>query len=356
MGVCVAAASVSCSNELVDDGLRPVGGNDSDGISFVVADNNTRGGSFGNRPGLSTRASVTTTDNMYKSAFAIYGDMSNLDSSNQIVIFNGTEVEDFDQDDKWTYSDVRYWFPDREFSFTAIHPAKVVGSNELPKIDYNDGSMSFDYTLPSDHQATDILVAGHRRKYTAGYSTDFVELNFGHIMTRINFVANIDKNSKIEIKSITIRNIASEASYSVKPAEIMPGASSTSDLAGSAWSTPTVPVMISKVAETNKIEMSVNNSTGIMSVSLFPEKDALILIPQDVSDNMIVEVTYSTGGTDIEKIEGNLSTVSSVKSWAAGKLYTYSFTIEDNNDYIVFSKPNVEDWKEASGASYIIMD
>ena len=100
MGLCVATAAVSCSNELVDENQLSVG-SESDMISFVVADNNTRGGSFGNRPGSSTRASITTTDNIEQNSFAVYGDMKALDSSNNpIIIFNGDEVSH--NGSKWT--------------------------------------------------------------------------------------------------------------------------------------------------------------------------------------------------------------------------------------------------------------
>ena len=155
-GLCVASMAVSCSNDQVIDDLPPAGGNDSDMISFMVADNNTRGGSFGNRPGLSTRASITTTDNIEQKSFAVYGDMKALDSSNNsIVIFNGDEVKH--DGIEWKYSNLRYWFANYDYSFTALYPY-TENKAAIQNLKYTDNSLSFTYS-PSTY--TDYLAIIH---------------------------------------------------------------------------------------------------------------------------------------------------------------------------------------------------
>ncbi|MDE7347528.1 MAG: fimbrillin family protein [Muribaculaceae bacterium] len=355
MGLCVATAAVSCSNEVVDENCLPVG-SESDMISFVVADDNTRGGSFGNRPGSSTRGSVTTSESMKKNPFAVYGDMTNLDSSNPITLFFKEPVSY--NNSKWTYANTRYWFPNYEYSFLAIHPSTAIPSEgstngEITNFDYKgDASVSFDYTSPSDYsQATDILIAGHRRKYTASTDDKTVVLSFGHIMSRLNFVANLE-NSNIEVTGITIEGIVSKAKYSVRPEIISSGNTETSDLTGTLWSEHSGSTNISK----NKNFLPTTDSQGKLFISLFPDNDPLIVIPQKVTEKLKVVVTYNIGGQKDETIEGYLDSAL-LGSWMAGKLYTYTFTLKaTNNEFIIFSQPDIEEWKEADGSSYIIIN
>lgn len=356
MGVCVATASVSCSNELVDDGLRPVGGNDSEGISFVVADDYTRGGSFGNRPGLSTRASVTTTDNIKNPniPFAVYGDMTLESSTDQIVLFNGDDVNYDAAKNVWAYSNLRYWLLDREYSFVALYPKTFDGLGSDLK--YESNRLAFTYTLPSDYtRATDILIAGHRRQATTSNMDRKVELSFGHIMSRLNFVAKIESsalNSGIEIKNITIKGVASEGSYSVLPATINNGFTETSDFSTAAWTVTANAVRkdFTKNTDTDNTKTTLENS--VTNISLFPENDPLFVIPQEVTSDLVVEISYSRNGKDEGPISGRLDSAV-IDKWITGRAYTYSFTIKDNES-ITFEAPTVQDWIDYEGGQYII--
>lgn len=350
IGLCVATEALSCSNDQVIDDLRPAGGNDSDMISFMVADDYTRGGSFGNRPGSSTRATVTSTDNIYTmgSAFAIYGDMS--DSSKSIVLFNGDDVT-YDSSNQWTYSNPRYWFANYEYSFVAIHPKTIPGLKDLK---YENNRLAFSYTLPSNYsEATDILIAGHRRYYDASPSDPAsVELSFGHIMTRLNFVAYVDKSSQnadVEINKITIKGIASVASYTVRPTSIQPGSTETSDFDEAFWTTPTSAITLSKTPSQKNVTSGVKD--GMKTITLFPDSDPLFVIPQTVTGDMIVEIIYTLNGKE-DTFEAYLNSTT-IEKWDAGRSYAYSFTVKDDGS-ILFAAPTVEKWEDYEGGQYII--
>ncbi|MDE7349936.1 MAG: fimbrillin family protein [Muribaculaceae bacterium] len=340
---------MSCSNDQVIDDPRPAGGNDSDMISFMVADDYTRGGSFGNRPGSSTRgAAVTTRDNIYNNTFAVFGDMTSLDSSydvKNLVIFNGDEVKH--DGTQWAYSNPRYWFTNYEYSFVALYPKTFTGL--AADLSYENNRLAFSYTLPSDYtQATDILIAGHRRKAATSNVDKKVELGFGHIMSRLNFVAKVEytgQNSGIEIKSITIKGIASKGTYTALPATISTGYSETSDFAEAAWTISTSE-KIAYTKDTSKIP-EVDKS-----FSLFPSTDPLFVIPQEVTGDLVVEITYSVNGKDEDPIEGYLDSAL-ITEWIPGRAYTYSFTIKDNES-IIFDAPTVQEWTDYEGGQYII--
>ena len=349
MGVCVATASVSCSNELVDDGLRPVGGNDSEGISFVVADDYTRGGSFENRPGLSTRATVTTTDNIKKKSFAVYGDMKPLDSSNNpIVIFNGDEVSH--DGSEWKYSNTRYWFSNYDYSFAAVHP-KLDNKAAIQNLKYTDNSLSFTYSPSTYSDGIDIMTATHRRNSNTAVTP--VNFEFHHILSRINFKAKVDNTAvnDIIITHLALVNVPAKADYSITAAST---GTNTNDYTEK-WSD-----FLDKDTNNPLFEFSdeITIAKGTTK-EFFPMEDALMIIPQEVPDDVELQITYTTKNsgkstTASTKLK-NLTITAHNGVWEMGKAYTYSFTLGDNES-IIFNVPTVQDWNEAEGGNYVITD
>lgn len=348
MGVCVAAAWVSCSNELVDDGLRPAGGNDSGGISFVVADDYTRGGSFGNRPGSSTRATVTTTDNIEQKSFTVYGDMTALDSSKSILIFNGEEVSH--NGSQWTYSNIRYWFSNYEYSFTAAHP-KLEDKAAIQNLKYTDNSLSFTYSPSTYSDGIDIMTATHRRNSNVAITP--VNFEFHHILSRINFKAEVDNTAvnDIVITHLALVNVPTKAAYSIKAAST---GSNTNDYTEE-WSD-----FLDKDANCTLFEMTdeITIPKGTTK-EFFPVENALMIIPQEVPEDVELQITYTTKGSGKSTTAStplrNLTITAHNGVWEMGKAYTYSFTLGDNES-IIFNVPTVQNWNEAEGGNYVITD
>lgn len=360
LGLCVASAAVSCSNELVDADFNHVGGEETDMISFVVADDLTRGGSFGNRPGTSTRGAATTDKNITDFPFAVYGDMAiNSSANNPSVIFDGTQVN-YENGD-WKYSKLQYWISDRTYSFTAIHPATAI-----PNLDYSDGTLSFQYTLPSKiEDNVDILTASHRRKYdgSTGSPVSFV---FQHILSRINFVLNIDKTigdkNQVVIEEISLQNISNSGSYSLTPAPLTSGTSTYDASGDSGWKNLSAP-------NATLFELSYPQGltlNGGEKVDFFPAsgEDAkmLCVIPQELTSDITLYVKYHSveNGKDqtSKEVYGNLYSVALTTHnarWKAGESYTYAMTIGAEGK-ILFTMPDVENWKDAEGGNYVITD
>ncbi len=342
MGLCVAAAAVSCSNELVDSDLNHVGGEETGMISFVVTNELTRGGSFGNRPGTSTRGEVVNgEENMDK--IAVYGNYDN--SSNKLVLFNGTEVQN--NNGTWTYSDTRYWFKG-EYNFAAIYPASA---NAIKNLTYTDNSLSFTYS-PADYtESEDILTATHHRFYESG-ETSKVAFDFNHIFSRINFVAKVDPTSSksFVIERLVLKNVSTSGTYTITPASTT---TETNDFY-SAWT---------DVSASNGVLFDYQTSveaTPEKSYSFFPDSQALMLIPQAVDENIEVEITYYPKGDKgaIKTVPANLYLTTAIAhnaEWLRGKTYSYSFTLGDNES-IIFNNPTIQSWNEAEGGNYIVTD
>ncbi|MDE5567092.1 MAG: fimbrillin family protein [Muribaculaceae bacterium] len=298
-----------------------------------------------------SRSSLTTAETIKESSFAVYGDMvsSTNAAATPTVVFDGTEVKY--ADGVWSYSNPQYWFPGQTYSFVALHPATPAGI-EAPK--YENNSLSFKYTSPTNYtEAVDMLVAAHRRQYKAG-NPHAVAFGFGHIMARLNFVAKLDPNaaaSSMVIRRLALVNVSTKATYSIQPAMISVG-TETDDFIGG-WS---------DFSEPTGTLFEINNYVTVPAggqQEIFPIENPLLVIPQNLSQDIKVEITYSRSGTDPNPIiaEANLFAPSIVHGgvWQAGQTYTYTFTL-GNDDYITFDDPTVQDWNEAEGANYVVTD
>lgn len=183
IALCILAA---CSSDAPDDN-----GGESNGKEVEMLFSAT------DAAGATSRATATTDLKTQGSAFVVYGDRE----SGGNVIFNGDKVSYDATKDEWAYANPRYWLPDQEHSFVALHPADATGISGTA---YSGNRLSFNITLPADYRSTpDLLVAAHRRMYEE-LSTPFVKdpeatvrFGFNHAMSRINFMVKADGAAEV---------------------------------------------------------------------------------------------------------------------------------------------------------------
>lgn len=297
-----------------------------------------------------TRASLVTSTSL--KSFAVYGNMvSSSSPSSPAVVFDGTTVNNIDG--KWTYDNVQYWLPGKTYSFAAIH---IPSDDNISDLTYSNDKLSFNYVAPVDYnRATDIITAAHRRaySYSATSSASPVYFDFGHIMSRINFVAKVDPvavGTEITINKIEIRGLSSRASYSLQPGSLN-GSTETYDLVGNAWTVSTQDA--DKITITKEF-ISDNTITTGESIEFFPVDDPLLLIPQSIT-NITLVLTYTRNGIT-SQLTGSLNSTGSSYgyAWSANQSYRYTFTI-GSDEYLIFSKPVVSAWDEDEGGNYIII-
>ena len=300
-----------------------------------------------------SRATIIDNTTNKLTTFKVYGDMvptASASTANPIIVFNGTDVNFSETDNAWKYDNLQYWFPNHTHSFVSFYAPNL---DNISNLAYAGGKLTFNYTAPTDYKdIPDILTSVHRRQYEK--SATPVSFNFGHAMARINFVAKVDPtipNQTITINRISIKNIASRATYSLQPAPITSG-KQTSDMVAPAWSISGTPTPITY---TNNEPVSITTGN---TAELFPidNDNALLVIPQTVNGNIEVELEY-TNGTTPKTVSGRLRSVSSVHgyTWSAGQSYSYSFTL-GTDDYLIFDAPVIKGWDEDEGGNYIVVD
>lgn len=313
-----------------------------------------------------SRATLTSDLNITDNTFVVYGDMvqTSTPTATPTTVFDATPVTY--ADGKWSYANLQYWFPSHTYSFVALHPA---ADNNVSDINYQNSQLSFTYTYPDDYtQATDLLVANHRRRYSDNRTDNGsgtinpVEFNFRHLMARLDFVANVDPaigNGSVTIHSISLRNVNTQATYTVLPATTT---SQTDDFTTSAWSNQSE---LSDNIFTITEEVTLPDRTGtptVYSHAYFPAtSNPLLVIPQEVPQDVEVVISYTRtpqGGspeyvpTAVSKLFSTTVAAHQGK-WEAGKSYSYSFTI-GVDDLIIFSTPTVQTWSDSEGGNYII--
>lgn len=290
-----------------------------------------------------TRGSVTTSSNIKGNSFAVYGDMTysyktdDLESESEIteIVLKASEVKYNAVSSGWICTTQRYWRPNAEHSFVAVHPYSAV---HTVNANYLNNSLSFSYTLPTDFTDTpDLMVATHRRmyKFQKGTPVSAVRFNFFHIMSRINFLVKCEVE-KIKITKIELESVNKTGTFTIIPAPLTSGSEQTDDYIHS-WS---------DIANIGTLTANLDLEIGKDEESpLFPDNNALFVIPQPENINVILNITYKKydkGGNELE--EKTLTSQTTIGCWQQGKIYTYSFTVTDDRKEINMSV-RVKDWE-----------
>ena len=115
-------------------------------------------------------------------SFKVYGTVEN------VVIFPGTLVEknEADYGDAWTCDVQQYWIPGADYKFVGIVDGEV---NGVTKTNLVSGMpTTVEYTADG---ATDLLVQTvAKTAKTDGTSNGFVEFEFAHLLSKVNFTVN----------------------------------------------------------------------------------------------------------------------------------------------------------------------
>ncbi|MDE6276770.1 MAG: fimbrillin family protein [Muribaculaceae bacterium] len=309
----------SCERDAIDEKFDEPGSE----MQFVVSSDRTRG-------------SVTSTLETEGSRFALYGDKKSL-SDNQTrndvyTIFNNTPVSY--TGNSWKYDTPQYWFPNCEYSFVALHPASTGNTT------YGNSTLKLKYTIPDNFSDTrDIMASTHRRKNHAGSSssTKQVRLNFFHILSKLNFRLNYAESfDKIDV-SLALEDVNRTGTFSITPASLSSDGLQTDDCEyswGDLSDKGTVGIEIT-VIDPNADNM---NNNGM---PLFPENDALFMIPQPDNKDITLSITCTIyKGENIEEYTSSAV----IEGWEPGKAYTYSFTLQPLIKDIYIDVVSVKDW------------
>ena len=280
-----------------------------------------------------SRSSLTTNLNTQGSRFAIYGNMKFKDYD-PTLIFDKTIVSY--NNNRWTYGETQYWFPQHVYSFVAMHPVDPAGISDT---EYSDNRLSFTYTVPDDYKsANDLMVATHRRLYEENSSspTTPVKLMFWHIMSRINFqVSNAGAADNLRVTKIELERVNRTGTFAITPAVLSADSRQTDDYDFS-WTG-----ISNNGTLTADIRVDIPETEDR---SLFPDDNALFMIPQPDNKDVRVKITYTLIDAGANDEELTLTAESPIGGWESGKVYTYTTAISEITKEIYLTV-SVKDWQ-----------
>lgn len=288
-----------------------------------------------------SRADALADISFNGSQFAVYGDMKFMDNV-PITVFDHTAVTY--NDGKWKYKDTQYWFPKHEHSFVAIYPAEASG---ISNADYLNSRLSFTYTLPDDYKsASDLMFATHRRMYDESSSlSTSVQLTFAHMMSRIDFKVKNDKAADfVRVTKIKLKGIDRTGNFTILPAPLSSGSNQTNDYTSS-WGN-----IKNRGTLTANIKVDINEDK---EEALFPDNNALFMVPQPDNKGVIFEITYELWDDGKQFAEYTFDAAAPIGGWVAGKYYTYSFTVSEITKEIVLTV-SVKNWQSPKPTGIVV--
>ena len=246
----------------------------------------------------------------------------------------------------WSSDEEHFWPEDEEMTldFFAYAPA-VFGENpviaeddiEYKLSDSNRKIMSFDYTVPGSGESVtnaaelqpDIMFAyNSQNKNNTDSATGSVPLTFYHALAGVKFVAN--DITKGTVKSITLKNLSGTGTCTYT------------------FTTGSEPSIVWTDLDQDRSfsqEFNVqvtNQQTGKQGITDQKPETTFMMIPQNI-ENAVVEILFNDGNTDYT-LTGKLFDPSrldaendnDLKTWDAGKIYTYAISTESINWTYVF--------------------
>ena len=216
----------------------------------------------------------------------------------------------------WSYVNTKYWEV-ADYAFAAIFPAEVDGASVAFDTSGNPVFKIDNYNATANY---DLMTASQTASYRGTASP--VQFQFEHLLSRVS-IAGRAENGNVTINSITLTGVSESGSYD--------SASGWSGLAAGNGFTAS--------------NIQLNGTTA----DVIGNK---LMSPQPVG-GMEVSVNYKPDGASASlSATYELPVTEFVSSWEPGRSYRYTFVVYGNR--IVFDKPTVTAWNDATGGIIVV--
>lgn len=216
----------------------------------------------------------------------------------------------------WSYVNTKFWEV-ADYTFAAIFPAEVNGASVTFGTAGNPVFSIANYNATANY---DLMTASRTVSYRGTASP--VQLQFDHLLSRVS-IAGRAENGNVTINSITLTGVSESGSYD----------------SASGWS---------GLADGNGFTAS-NIQLNGTTADVIGNK---LMIPQPVG-GMKVSVSYTPDGASVSlSATYELPVTEFVSSWEPGRSYRYTFVVYGNR--IIFDKPTVTAWDDATGGIIVV--
>lgn len=264
-----------------------------------------------------TTKAIESDLNVEGKSFGVFAQKTYAESDYYPVFTNQQIVY---QKGNWTYTPLKYWDQDADYTFVAYYPYQQniqFANNQLVIPNY-DASTQVD------------LMATDRKTQPKGLTAP-LQFSFKHILTNVNIqVKKKDWEEAVTLNSFrfTGMKMAGTFRYNQIPQW---------ETIGDAYKGAFFELL-------NTVELTDENTF----MSLFTDK---LMIPQTIGWDMLFTFSYTYDAIDYDK-EVRLQSKGLTDAWQAGKKITYSLTITPEN--ILFEPIEVTPWGEGEGENIVV--
>lgn len=228
----------------------------------------------------------------------------------------------------WKTDDSHYWPDNRTLDFYACAPSDV--SDNITGLTMLQGNIMFDYTTPrhsdgeysGDAEAQRDILFASASLCREDTENGIVPLRFHHALAGIKFVAG--DVGRCTVKNIAIRNVVGRGRCLFSSADSQGGVFS--------WTFPEDVSASETYSQDFNIEVydSPDVSQPITDKSSETKALTFMMIPQQLSANAAIDVTIDTGDGELKTLTGRIGD-NGIRSWEAGKIYTYTISTSSVN-------------------------
>lgn len=298
------------------------------------------------------------------------GDLVSWDSATK-CLFDNDELEYDSMVDSWAPKDedggYYYWPDGNKLSFSAVSPADMETENTDVEISYTSTGLSIqNFTVPADPaNHFDLMFSQRAANKTAAnmnHTADAysgIPLVFQHALSSIHFSVkkDLDVDEDVILKKITLKNAKNKGHFNENITE---GSDAAAYVVGETGNVkPEWTVLSSTQEEYVSFEGSVIFPIEAQYVSslLVSNEDnsgtahPLLVMPQDLSDDVTIEITYTVGNAENKTKSIYLNQYPSgnpLTSWKLGYRYTYRLYYSKDTEKadIISFGPTTADWAD----------
>lgn len=239
--------------------------------------------------------------------------------------------------------DTKYWTTGTYNFFSAYSTRfndELTTDNE-PKYDAANSKFTFPYDITNQNEELWVAYLLNEESHISTNAT--VDLEFNPALAKINFVikkhsANV--NDEIVVNSLSVSNVYTSGQYNLNVVDTT-----------TTWTPDTTThTFIYGDDENETIGTIAQDGTRVVN----NEKDGWLVIPQTLTADIELTINYIfKDETEPRTISAKLPTT--IPAWQPGQRYVYNLILAPISNNILFTTPDVDNWRKAqTGGSIII--
>jgi hypothetical protein len=263
-----------------------------------------------------------------------------------------------------------YWPDNKKLSFAAMSPAELGVKDAV--VDYKSTGLEIKDFVVADNPAVqyDVLYSERSANKTAADMVDNgaqyyggIPIYFKHALTSIHFSLKTDATETVTLTSIVLRSAKNAGTFNENFNEAYDENNEDDVLRTPQWTVAEDAAKKDYTSFTGSVDFPINAQyvSALAALNGTDDNDVshpLLLMPQTLGNDVVVDVTYTVGGTSKTRTvqlnqypqgkdkDGN--TLTPITKWEVGTKYTYRlvYSKEAQKDDIIYFAPETADWTD----------